>query len=278
MRPSHRPSVPARSSHGFTLIELLVVIAIIAILAGMLLPALGKAKAKAQGVECLGNLRQLGLSWNMYAQDNADQMPPNQLNGHTDPRRTWVMGWMDYARPVADNTNRLNLERSHLWPYHQSFGVWHCPADRSVSRHAGRDIRRVRSVAMNSWLNSGAPFQGVNQFRVYTRVSEMRAPGPSGIWVLIDEREDRINNGFFAVDMRGASPRRPAAWSLADMPASYHNGAGGLNFADAHAEIRRWRDPRTIPPIRRGQNLGMMASSPDNVDVAWLQERSTELR
>src|SRR5437667_7639673 len=99
------------SLRGFTLIELLVVIAIIAILASLLLPALARAKMKAQGIQCLNNLNQLSLSWIMYGDDNADRIPPNQLNG-TDPTRTWVMGWLDYARPVPDNTNTVYLMNS----------------------------------------------------------------------------------------------------------------------------------------------------------------------
>src|SRR5262245_45188943 len=120
MKPSRRQAA------GFTLIELLVVIAIIAILAGMLLPALGKAKAKAQGIQCLSNLRQMGLGWIMYA-DDFDRIPPNNLNA-SDPAKTWVRGWMDYSTSVPDNTNTVYLMTSHLWPYLKSLEVWRCPA------------------------------------------------------------------------------------------------------------------------------------------------------
>lgn len=274
--PSRAAKADARNDRlpAFTLIELLVVIAIIAILAALLLPALGKAKAKAQGIQCLSNLRQMGFAWLLYADDNTDRIPPNNINA-ADYARTWVRGWMDYATPVADNTNTVHLMRSHLWPYHHSFGIWRCPADRSMSRHGGRLLPRVRSIAMNNWLNSDGPWQGQSQYKVFRKISDMTQPAPVGIWMVIDEREDRINNGFFAVSMSGFNPRNPVGFQMVDMPASYHNGAGGLSFADGHSEVHRWIDPRTRPPVRPGRNLPLTAGSPNNADVLWLMERST---
>jgi prepilin-type N-terminal cleavage/methylation domain-containing protein len=150
---------------AFSLIELLVVVAVIAILAGLLLPVLGKAKAKGQGIGCLSNLRQLSLSWLMYADDNNDRIPPNNLNA-ADPTKTWVRGWLDYSFPVPDNTNTVFLMTSHLWPCHRSLGVWKCPADKSTSKHGGKVYPRVRSVSMNNWLNSDGPWENENQFKV----------------------------------------------------------------------------------------------------------------
>jgi prepilin-type N-terminal cleavage/methylation domain-containing protein len=263
---------------GFTLIELLVVIAIIAILASLLLGAVGKAKAKAQGLECLNHLRQLSLSWRMYADDHNDYLPPNRLNlGASGHDSTWVEGFLRYSSSVPDNTNVLYLQRSHLWPYHQALRVWRCPADKSSSLHGGRRYPRVRSVAMNSWLNSGEPFDGQSQYKIMRRLADMTTPGPTGVWVMIDEREDRINNGYFAVSMVGFLPRNTRSLTLVDIPASYHLGAGGVAFADGHSEIHRWRDGRTKRPIRAGIQLDLRAASPDNPDVLWLQERSTGL-
>jgi prepilin-type processing-associated H-X9-DG protein len=127
---------------------------------------------------------------------------------------------------------------------------------------------------MNAYLGDrAAPYTGGYwQFRKY---SEITSPSPSKAWVFIDEREDSINDGWFAVDMNGFDPLSSASYLIVDYPASYHNGAGGLAFADGHSEIRKWVDPRTVPPLRRGVELALGQPSPNNQDVAWLQERTT---
>ena len=278
-----RPDVPPRVSRfgGFTLIELLVVIAIIAILAAMLLPVLSKAKTKAQGIQCMSNLKQIQLAWHVYALDNREKVP---TSGYTRPLEptAWVDGWLDFSPSNPDNTNTAALKdpnRSKLASVLTEIGVYKCPADLSTVKIGGLSIPRVRSMSMSQafgpgdWLDP-AGFQVNNtskKYRVYYKTTDIVNPGPSMCFVLLDEHPDGINAGGFANMM----VESPGAARIIDFPASYHNGAGGISFADGHSEIRKWVDPRTRPqPTYTGQ-LALNVASPNNQDMIWLSDSTS---
>ncbi len=222
---------------GFTLLELLAVIATIAILASLLLPILGKAKIKAQQTACLSNLRQLGLAWMQYYADNNGRLVESYPVNNPD---AWVQGDM---RKPAEAVNADLIRQGKLYPYHRNTAIYHCPADGGVVI-AGKTIPTVRSYSMNSFMGARDPNLGpippsaVRFVLFYAKDYEL--PRPSMLWVLLDEDERSINDGFFVTD--------PTAHIWVDFPATSahrHNFSFGLDFADGHSEIWRHRFPRT---------------------------------
>lgn len=256
-RPGISDSASRGPNCGFTLIELLVVIAIIAILAAMLLPALSRAKQKALGISCLSNSKQLMVAWLMYTDDNEGKLVLNKgVSAMQNREDSWVNGVMSYNG--YDATNSGLMVQGLIGPYtSKNRGIFHCPADQSIATPGGIPGLRVRSMSMCARLGD------VTSTKNFLKLSNLIDPSPAMKWVTMDEHPDSLNDGSMLV--------QKDAWI--DYPASYHGGAGGLSFADGHAEIYRWRQVPPRLPVTGGAKPGQSPATLSG-DGLWLRERT----
>ena len=258
---SHCPGRVAPGPGAFTLLELLTVIAIIAVLAGILLPALSRARERARAISCLNNTRQLLVAWQIYAGDNAERLPYNVGMAGSSFRTdlNWVNDVMTWDLS-PDNTNTATLTQASLGPLvGGNTAVYHCPSDQALSsiQLAAGWTARIRSYSMNAMVGDAGTFS-TNGFNVnnpgYTQFfKSTQIPQPSQIFVFLDEHPDSIDDGYFldqapqnAGTYYGVPTPQDASW--AHLPASYHNRATAFSFADGHSELHRWSQPGTVPP------------------------------
>lgn len=290
MRAMKHHSQRRGATGGFTLIELLVVIAIIAILAGMLLPALSKAKSKAQGILCMNNGNQMMKALFMYASDFNDYLPPNPDDGNTVPYHNWCPGHAGVGQAQEFNPDILrDPERALLANYTgQDVSIYKCPADKregiyqgSRPEMKGKRVPAARTFSMSQavgtnpyvangkravngpWLDNNHSHTLGREFYTYGKMGDFIKPGPSMTWVLIDEDADSLNDAGFAVGMKRAE------WI--DWPGTYHNMACGFAFADGHSEVHKWSDPNT-KVYNHNVSRKQVPGSPD---WAWIAERTS---
>ena len=258
MKPA--PNAP----RAFTLIELLVVIAIIAILAAMLLPALSRAKAKAQQIGCLNNYRQLQFCWQMYGDENQDNLPANEAINVTYNRTALSVGANSWLQGNAwTDTSLTNIERGALFNFNKSTGIYKCPADQSTVRDLGV-MPRTRSVSMCMYMNVRPDPRDSDFRKCWHKLSQILKPGPSKALVFIDEHEKSIQQSAFGIN----APDRwwlfgTAQWTWISFPATRHNNGSTFTFSDGHAETWRWQEPRTMQISRQNAWLVLQAAVPN---------------
>jgi prepilin-type N-terminal cleavage/methylation domain-containing protein/prepilin-type processing-associated H-X9-DG protein len=270
---------PARQRKAFTLVELLVVIAIIAILAGLLLPALSQAKERGKRVQCINNQRQLSITWVLYTADYDDWLVYNgpTTQGGSTSQKLWVQGEFFYA-PDSTNTALILDPRYALFaPYLKTTSVYHCPSDQPVVL-GGVKYSELRSYSLNAytgWVGAwDTRLCPANTFKIFKKTTDITSPMPSDLLIFMDIYPYSICWPYLGVNM-GASPTTsPSSDTFFNYPGVFHNQGAVVGYADGHAARQKWMDPRTIAAKSLNYH-GHDDSSPNNVDIDWLRRHAT---
>jgi prepilin-type N-terminal cleavage/methylation domain-containing protein/prepilin-type processing-associated H-X9-DG protein len=255
---------------AFTLVELLVVIAVIAILSSLLLSTLSAAKQRAQGIACVNNSRQMSMALRMYADSFNEWLPPNPDYQATN---MWVHGEMENP---TDATNTALIAQSLLSPYlGGSISIFKCPGDktdnvRTYSMSQAVGTKPYALAAVNGpWLDGTRKHVANHPWQTYGRYTDMLNPGPSQLWVFMDENPYSIDDAAFAISMNLPT-------EMIDWPGIYHNTSASIAFADGHSESHKWIDGRTR--LYTWTSPGpQIQTAPDNPDILWLQQRTSAL-
>ncbi len=275
---AERATAARRSvQQGFTLLDLMAALAVICLLACVIAPGLARTKSNGQSIQCLSNTRRLVNAWQMYAQDNNDNLVVvfhggNAQAGNFDPTLGpgWAEGWLDWTTS-SDNTNQnflINQKYARFAPYFSAApNIYQCPSDTFVSatQRAFGWTRRARSYSINITLGPGNALGGPwdsTYFQV-KKISQMRFPSPADTWVFLDEHPDSINDPAFW---------NPTQGSWIDYPARYHNGATSLSFADGHVEMHQWKSVFASSrgaEVRYNWDFNELAS-PGDPDIHWM--------
>ncbi len=276
--PGPRDSGPFFTKRAFTLIELLVVIAIIAILAGLLLPALSAAKGSARRAQCISQQKQLALVVSLYAVDSNDMLAPNgapdPVHLPSPPARFWVEGVFYNPADMTNTTLLLDPRHSLFAPYLKNADVYRCPADPPTVLINGRAYPKLRSYSMNCFVGWTGPqddrlMADFRWFRTFRKYSEIGTAAPAGLFLFMDVNPKSICWPFFGVHM--------AQDVFFNFPSAAHNRGSVISYADGHAEGHRWQDSRTIAAVSRAYHQHD-DPSPGNPDLAWIRQRSTRLK
>ena len=277
------------SPAGFTLLELMVILSLLALGAAMLAPALARTQPNTRAFQCLHNVRQLAAAASMYSSDNGDSYPPNRDGGNCGQDlddASWAGGWLDFDANNTDNTN-INYLISHTLPgytyaayvgqYLKTPQPFRCPSDTSVCVEGRVTLPRVRSYSVQNWI-AGDPAPGVAGGRTWTspsrygpyyqKVTALKVP--SLTLTFLDERQDSINDGCWFTDP-------DTLYQIVDWPASYHDNACALSFADGHSELHKWSDPRTMPVLHPYQLLDNDINLPGDKDILWIAQHAVGL-